>query len=80
MFNAPEVDGETVLTFRLRVTEAGGQSGEDTVTVRVIDRNVTPQPGEGGCAAGPHGGVPTAALLMLAVLGFTLHRPRRRSH
>ncbi|MFY0526446.1 PKD domain-containing protein [Archangium gephyra] len=79
MFNAPEVDEETVLTFRLRV-EAGGKSGEDTVTVRVIDRNVTPQPGEGGCAAGPDGGVPTTAFLMLAVLGFTLHRRSRRSH
>ncbi len=79
MFNAPEVDEETVLTFRLQV-EAGGKSGEDTVTVRVIDRNVTPQPGEGGCAAGPEGGVPLTALLLLTVLGFTPRRPRKRPH
>ncbi|HZI04895.1 MAG TPA: hypothetical protein VEZ71_12775 [Archangium sp.] len=79
MFNAPEVDEETVLTFQLQVKEDGGQTSEDTVTVRVVDRNVTPQPGSGGCAAGPEGGVPTAALLLLAVLGFTPRRPRGRS-
>ncbi|WNG37653.1 hypothetical protein F0U61_31160 [Archangium violaceum] len=73
MFNAPEVDGETALTFQLQVTDARGQRGEDTVTVRVTDRQPSPVSSSGcGCAAGQEGGGPTAVLLLLSALGFAL--------
>ncbi|HYO66623.1 MAG TPA: PKD domain-containing protein [Archangium sp.] len=71
MFNAPEVDEETVLTFKLEVTEARGQTSEDTVSVRVLNRPPSSPPAK-GCAAGPDGGVPMTALLMLSALGFAV--------
>ncbi|PTL83911.1 hypothetical protein DAT35_10655 [Vitiosangium sp. GDMCC 1.1324] len=80
MFNAPEVDGETALTFQLQVTDIQGLSSTDTVTVYVIDKVAPPDTGSGfGCAAGQDGGMPTTVLLLLAALGFTPRRPRRRS-
>ncbi|QRK10909.1 hypothetical protein JQX13_13045 [Archangium violaceum] len=78
MFNAPEVDGETALTFQLQVTDIQGESSTDTVTVRVTDKVPPPDTGGCGCAAGQDGGVPTTALLLLAALGFALRRPRSR--
>ncbi|MFY0563280.1 PKD domain-containing protein [Archangium lansingense] len=79
-FNAPEVDGEAVLTFQLQVTDARGLSSTDTITVRVTDKVSPPDNGSGcGCAAGEDGGVPTTVLLLLTALGFALRRPRWRS-
>ncbi|MFE8604835.1 PKD domain-containing protein [Archangium violaceum] len=78
MFNAPEVDGEMVLTFQLQVKDALGQTSEDSVTVRVTDREVAQIPGK-GCAAGPEGGGPTTALLLLTALGITPRARQRRS-
>ncbi|HEX5744593.1 MAG TPA: hypothetical protein VFZ09_00035 [Archangium sp.] len=71
MFNAPEVDGELVLTFQLQVEDARGQTSGDTVTVRVVDREPPRVPGK-GCAAGPEGGGPTTVLWLLSALGIIL--------
>ncbi|REG27760.1 uncharacterized protein (TIGR03382 family) [Archangium gephyra] len=71
LFNAPEVDEETVLTFKLKVTDDEEESSEDTVSVNVTNRTVTPLPDK-GCAAGPDGGGPTTALLLLSALGLTV--------
>jgi K319-like protein len=71
MFNAPDVDEETVLTFKLQVRDAEEDSGEDTVSVSVTNRTLSSLPGK-GCAAGPEGGVPMTALLLLTALGFAV--------
>lgn len=80
MFNTPDVDEETALTFQLQVTDARERSSEDTVTVRVTDWQPSSLPSSGcGCAAGQDGGVPTAVLLLLSALGFALSARHRRS-
>ncbi|KFA91140.1 hypothetical protein Q664_23945 [Archangium violaceum Cb vi76] len=78
MFNAPEVDGEMLLEFQLHVEDTLGQTSAATVTVRVVDREEKPLPGA-GCAAGPEGGGPTTALLLLSALGITLRARHKRS-
>lgn len=78
MFNAPEVDEETTLTFRLQVTDVEKESSVATITVRVSNKVPLP-PDSGGCAAGPEGGVPTVTLLLLSALCFGVRRPRGRS-
>ncbi|ATB38155.1 PKD domain-containing protein [Cystobacter fuscus] len=71
MFNTPDVDEETALTFRLQVTDGRGKSSEDTVTVLVTDQQPSSPPSSGcGCAAGQDGDVPMAVLLLLSALGF----------
>ncbi|EPX62190.1 PKD domain containing protein [Cystobacter fuscus DSM 2262] len=70
MFNTPDVDEETALTFQLQVTDGRGRSSEDTVTVRVTDQLPSAPDSGCGCAGGQDGGVPMAVLLLLSALGF----------
>ncbi|MFY0578250.1 PKD domain-containing protein [Cystobacter fuscus] len=79
MFNTPDVDEETALTFRLQVTDTRGRSSEDTVTVLVTDQQPPPPDSGCGCAAGQDGGVSMALLLLLSALGFRFRSSSTRT-
>lgn len=63
-FTAPEVTEETILTFRLTVTDNGGASDSDDVTVKVNPVNLPPS-----TDAGPDRFVPGQTLVTLSGSG-----------
>jgi lysophospholipase L1-like esterase len=63
-FTAPEVTEETILTFRLTVTDNGGASDSDDVTVKVNPVNLPPS-----ADAGSDGFVPGQTLVTLSGSG-----------
>jgi choice-of-anchor B domain-containing protein len=77
-FTAPAVDSDTMLQFRLSVTDPGGLGDTSTVTVTVTSGSTSSDSGgSGGGAMQPF----TVMLLLLAALcgkGHCIRRPSRR--
>ena len=71
-FVAPSVDGDTPLTFELRVTDTAGGFATDDVTVTVLDVSSSSTVGNNRLA----GALPPASLLWLLALGLLALRRR----
>ncbi|MDY7227080.1 myxosortase-dependent M36 family metallopeptidase [Hyalangium rubrum] len=81
-FTAPDVDSNTVLTFSLKVTDAQGASGEDTVSIAVQPRNDNGGGGGdeedgGGCGCSSNSSA-ASSLMPLLMIGMALLSRRRR--